>query len=63
MYVFPKFYHQISNSSINAGLAGLARVVEIKLKEKKGRSILKSFGHLYLKMKKGADQAASLFST
>lgn len=33
--VFPKFYNRISNSSINAGLAGLARGVQIKFKKKK----------------------------
>lgn len=33
--VFPKLYDQISNSSINAGLAGLAREVQIKFKKKR----------------------------
>lgn len=61
--LFPKLYNHISNSSINAGLAGLARGLQIKFK-KKGHSvrILKIFGHLYLKMKKGAGQAASFLA-
>lgn len=31
IYVFPKLYNQISISSINASLAGLARRVQIKI--------------------------------